>query len=105
MKSSRSPRLSDLARDDLRATLQYTMSTWGERQRDAYAAAIDAALRKLAAFPALGRSRDDLFAGCRSYRVEHHVIYYHTVASDVTIDRILHAKMDSAVVGQTRDDE
>jgi toxin ParE1/3/4 len=103
MKSSRRLRLSVRAQDDLRAVLQYTESVWGKRQRDAYAEAIDAALRELAAFPALGRTRDELFPGCRSFRVEQHVVYYHESGRALTIDRILHAKMDAAQVEEQSD--
>ena len=88
MKSSRKSTLSTSARADLRALLQYSVSTWGERQLDAYAEAIHAAIDELASFPALGRARDDIFPGCRSYPAEQHIIYYHRSGNAVTIDRI-----------------
>ena len=104
MKSSRRPNLSSRARADLRALLQYSLATWGERQQDAYAQAIDAAIRDLAAFPALGRARDEVFPGCRVYRVEQHVIYHHRSGGAVTIDRILHVKMDASQVVEQGDE-
>ena len=105
MTSSRRLRLSTLARADLRGLLQHSVSTWGDRQQDAYAQAIDAAIREIASFPSLGRARDDLFPGCRSHAVRQHVIFYHADRRTVTIDRILRVRMDAAQVDEQHDTE
>ncbi len=93
MKSSRRLSLSPTAEDDLRYILQFSLQTWGERQRDAYTEAMAAAFDQLVAFPGLGRARDDVLLGCRSFPVEQHVIYYRIEECNVRILRILHAKM------------
>ncbi len=98
MKSSHSLSLSDDARRDIRAILRYTRKVWGERQRNAYAERLAATLQDLARFPELGRQRDDLSAGLRSYPVGEHVIYYRVEPASVTILRVMHRNRDAATV-------
>jgi plasmid stabilization system protein ParE len=50
MPSSRSLDFSEEAEDDLRSILAYSLAEWGEAQRDAYAAGLDAAFQRLLAF-------------------------------------------------------
>ena len=96
MSSRRLPvLLSPRAEEDFGAILLYGVNTWGEDQADAYEDAIDRALDRLGRFPRMGRARDEIFPGCRSLPVEQHAIYYHADRRMVTIDRILHAKMDA----------
>jgi len=96
MRSSRRLDVTEDAEDDLRSILEYTLATWGERQRDVYAARIDLALDELIQHPYWGRPRDDLSPGLRSRLVEKHVVYYRVDDDVVTITRILHEKMDAA---------
>jgi toxin ParE1/3/4 len=81
------------AESDKADILVYGDLRWGEEQALAYDDLIDKAVARLAEYPEMGRSRDDLFVGCRSLPVEQHVIYYDTTESHVTIHRILHKKM------------
>jgi toxin ParE1/3/4 len=50
----------------------------------------------LAVFPGLGRIRDDVGLGLRSYPVSEHVVWYRVEADMVVILRIVHARMDIA---------
>ena len=44
----------------------------------------------LSQHPETGRHRDDLFPGCRSVQVAHHVIYYHQPdPTEIEVLRIL----------------
>jgi toxin ParE1/3/4 len=94
MKSNRDLRLTADAEHDLRSILRYSERTWNEHQRNAYGQRIDDALQRLAQFPELGRSREDIGSGWRSYPVGEHTIYYQTDETSVTVFRILHRKMD-----------
>jgi toxin ParE1/3/4 len=74
--------------------LRFSAETWGSAQRDNYRAALDQALTTLGRSPHIGRVRDEISHGLRSYRVEQHIIFYRVAADTVTILRILHQKMD-----------
>ncbi len=69
-------RFTTAARRDLRHMALYTRRAWGSQRQASYRAAIVTAFETLREFPDLGRLRDDIFSGCRSFPVEHHVIYY-----------------------------
>ena len=97
MPSSRRLRLTPEAADDLRDLLQYSLETWGQRQRDTYRALIHRALRDLARFPDLGRGRDELAPGLRSHPVGQHVVIYAVSDKELVVVRILHGRRDLAV--------
>ena len=86
--------LSLAANEDLQDILQYTFGTWGAAQMDVYAAAIDHGLQNLSRYPRLGLKRDDLFRGCRSFQIEHHIVYYRSDKTTLYVARILHERMD-----------
>ena len=62
---------------------------------DVYAAAIDKGLKLLVDNPRLGRARNDLFLGCRSFQVEQNRIFYRVDALVLSIARILHQRMNT----------
>lgn len=76
MTSSHSLRFTDRARRDIRSILRSSLATWGESQRDAYAARLSRAIDGLGRTPHIGRAREDVFPGVRSLPVGEHVIYY-----------------------------
>jgi toxin ParE1/3/4 len=88
--------LKPAARRDFRSILAYTSAQWGIGQRDIYRAVIDRAFATLGDNPEIGRARDELSPGLRSYQVEQHVIDYRISSSGVRVVRILHGKMDAA---------
>ena len=55
------------------------------------------ALQLLADKPNIGKSRPELHAGLRSWRVHRFVIFYLSSADAVTVVRILHAAMDISI--------
>ncbi|WP_404610228.1 type II toxin-antitoxin system RelE/ParE family toxin [Caballeronia udeis] len=87
--------LSELAQHDLTDILQYTLETWGADQMDAYAAKLESGIQLLQKNPALGKTREDLFEGCRTHRVEHHLVLYEIGDSEIRVARILHERMDA----------
>ena len=85
------------AADDLRDVLQYSLEMWGQRQRNTYQALIVRALRDLARFPGLGRTRDELGPGLRSHPVGQHVVIYAVSDEDLIVVRVLHSRRDLPV--------
>jgi toxin ParE1/3/4 len=71
------------------------MQQWGVAQRDAYGEEIARAFESLSANAEIGRARDEVSPGLRSYRVRQHVIYYRIAGSSLMVLRILHERMDA----------
>jgi toxin ParE1/3/4 len=88
-------RLTTQAERDIENILLYSERNWGFDQRETYAVAITQALDLLRDHPKLGRQHEGLFPGCRSVRVEQHVLYYHQPRSNlIEIVRVLHGRQD-----------
>jgi toxin ParE1/3/4 len=87
--------LARQAERDIRDILQYTLETWGEEQMERYAADLEAGIERLRENPGLGRRREDLYAGCRYYRVKEHSIFYSANEQILSIARVLHVRMDA----------
>jgi plasmid stabilization system protein ParE len=62
----------------------------------AYEDALDKALLDIAAFPGIGKVRDELGVSCRSLRVQQHVIYYRVRDASVRVIRMLHVRVNPA---------
>lgn len=90
-------RISHAADRDVENMALHTRRIWGEEQQLNDEASIDRALDMLSRHPHAGRSRDDLFPGCRGIQVEQHTIYYYQ-PNDTTIvvRRILHTRQDAS---------
>ncbi|MFB1486254.1 MULTISPECIES: type II toxin-antitoxin system RelE/ParE family toxin [unclassified Thiocapsa] len=82
------------AREDLKDIWRYSFTEWGEAQADKYLAEIVAGIARLKEHPEMGKSRDDLRAGCRSLRINQHVVFYLVTPSVIRIVRVLHRRMD-----------
>ena len=69
---------------------------WGEEQVSVYLGGLNEAFSLLAENPAAVRSksREDLAARCRVFKVGHHVIVYRFEEDHIAIARILHESMD-----------
>jgi toxin ParE1/3/4 len=87
-------RVTRRAATDLRAIADYTLRSWGPRQRDAYLRALDRRFAWLADHPTLGRPRPDIRDGYHSYRQGTHVIFYLVRAGGIDIIGVLHQRMD-----------
>ena len=59
-----------------------------------YKAVIDRALRELTEFPNLGRARDEISPGLRSFPAGSHVIYYRVTETELIVTRIVHGSRD-----------
>ncbi len=86
--------LAPEARIDYTEILLYTLGTWGERQMDDYSDRLEQAFVTIGSNPDIGRRRDALRPGLRSFPVGQHVLFYRVDGRDVTVVRIPHAKQD-----------
>jgi toxin ParE1/3/4 len=89
-------RLSSHADRDLLSILKYTKKVWGSEQGFTYLVVLSRARDKIVANPFLSgsKSRNDLAAGCRSFRCGKHFYFYRLRDDTVEIARILHESMD-----------
>jgi len=81
------------ARSDLTEIWDYIADD-NETRADAFVDLIDQKFQELARHPNMGRARDELAEGLRSFPVGRHVIFYRVVPEGVEIVRILHGSRD-----------
>jgi toxin ParE1/3/4 len=86
--------LTARARADLRDIEAYTLARWDERQWESYEAALAQALTAIADNPEIGRARDEIRPGYRSYVVGQHLIFYRLTPRAVVVIGILPARKD-----------
>jgi toxin ParE1/3/4 len=65
---------------------------------------VNRAAARLADFPLMGRTRDELIPGLRSVLVHPHVIFYRVSEASIEIARVLHQRRDLATALRTRGD-
>ena len=88
--------LSEEAIQDIREIAIFTGESWGVDQSDAYLASLYAAIYRIAEYPALGASREDLAPGLRMMPARQHRLYYEAAGERVVLVRILHGAQDEA---------
>jgi toxin ParE1/3/4 len=88
-------KLTTGAKEDIRKISEYTKKTWGKEQEKAYRESLRIAFGAFAKTPKIGKCRDELAEGLRSFFVGQHVAYYIEKADGIVIVRILHQAMDS----------
>ena len=59
---------------------------------------IDAAFRNLIEFPGMGIARPDLAAELRALRVDNLIVFYRVGSNEISIERVLHSRMDATQV-------
>lgn len=87
-------KLTPLAKIHLKQIWAYTCDTWGERQAMKYTSSIKDTIIYLGDNPDKGRKRDEIKTDLKSYRVEHHYIFYFIEAGLIKIVGILHERME-----------
>lgn len=65
-----------------------------ERQADRFLATIDSKLRLLAHEPLIGRAREELLPGLRSFPVGRYVLFYVPAEDGIEVVRVLHSARD-----------
>jgi toxin ParE1/3/4 len=74
-----------------------------EERADAFIATIDGKFQTLSQYPAMGRRREDLAPGLRSFPVGRYLIFYVALTNGVDIVRVLHGSRDIATLFQDDD--
>ncbi len=74
------------AEQDLKNIWLYTCETWGEAQADRYFDELDNGLKTLGRNPDIGKNRESIRKGYRSFQINRHVVFYKVASS--TIRRI-----------------
>jgi toxin ParE1/3/4 len=87
-------RLTAPAEKDLETITAFTVSRWGEAQAIKYIAALQARFQWLAENPFLGRPREEVAAGYRSFQQGSHLIFYKIGDGQIEIIGVPHASMD-----------
>jgi toxin ParE1/3/4 len=87
-------RLSQEADRDLEEIFDYTVSKFGIDHAIAYVGGFEEVFVSLAANPELGRKRDEIREGLRSFIKGSHTIFYRVLKSRIRIVRILHSSRD-----------
>lgn len=87
-------RLSEAAQNDLREILEYTRASWGDRRAKHYLIELTLRFEELANFPGLGRKRENIGLGIRSFQASHHIVFYREKPEAIEIARILHPSME-----------
>jgi toxin ParE1/3/4 len=82
-----------LAKIDLAGIWDYIAED-SESRADAFIDAIDQNFHVLAEQPALGRSREELAEGLRSFPIGQYIIFYQTIPGGIKIVRVLHGARD-----------
>lgn len=87
-------RLSPAAQADLRDIRAYTKTTWGEAQARKYLAELRSGLERLADAPLIGKAREEIAQGLRSFPLARHIAFYREYSDGIEVIRILHTSMD-----------
>lgn len=87
-------RLRSLARDDLKTIWNYTVEQWGIDQAERYLDILFTCFDDLAANPMLGRQRDEVKPGYRSFPQGRHVVFYKLESAGIEIIGIVHLRSD-----------
>ncbi|HEY3137292.1 MAG TPA: type II toxin-antitoxin system RelE/ParE family toxin [Blastocatellia bacterium] len=85
--------VSRAARSDLVEIWEYIASENIEAA-DRVRSEIRARFEMLLKFPEIGRRRDELKKGLRSFPVERYLVFYFVTKSDIRIARVLHGARD-----------
>lgn len=89
------------AQSDLESIWQYSFETWGVRQADHYLRSFVARFEWLAENPLLGKPRDDIKSGYRSFPEGQHVVFYKINQQQIDIIGVVHQNQD--IVTQLKD--
>jgi len=86
--------LSPRAKQDIADIRKYTKEKWGSEQTKQYLSLLRNTMRGLSENPDLGKNRDDVKEGYRSFPEGKHIIFYRQVKDRIEILGIPHQSMD-----------
>lgn len=88
--------LSPLAAADLQLIYDYTLDQWGEAQAERYLAALRDRFRWLITHPDIGKQRNDIGWGLRSFPEGKHLIFYRVAGKNIEVAAVPHQREDPA---------
>lgn len=92
---SKTFKLTNAAKADLKGIALFTQKEWGRKQRNVYVKQFDDAFHMLADTPLVGKACDYIKAGYKKIPLGSHIIFYKNGASSsIEVVRILHKCMD-----------
>jgi toxin ParE1/3/4 len=86
--------LTPEAEQDLRDIWLYTRSTWGIKKANDYLEQLQICFTRLCEHPELGKRRDEVRQGYRSFPQKQHMIFYRDNEQQIEVVRVLHSRMD-----------
>jgi toxin ParE1/3/4 len=86
--------LASPAAADLLDIVRYTHQRWGGAQAQSYREELELALQHLSLTPDVGRRRDAVAPGLRSFALAQHVAFYIEQKDRIVVLRILHPRMN-----------
>ena len=87
-------RLTPRALNDLDAIADYSLDRWGPCQTEDYLRLMADRFQWLAENPSIGRPRDDVADGYRSFPEGKHVVFYVVMPEEIAIIGVPHSAMD-----------
>ncbi len=94
------------AEDDIDGIIDYTVEKWGANQALKYLDGLEKQAQFLAETPTIGKNRDSLAQGLKSFPYESHVLYFIEVEpNSIIIARVLHETMDPVLHFDHKDKE
>ncbi len=86
--------LAPSAATDLVDIVRYSKQTWGSTQAQRYREELELAVQQIALAPGMGRKREAIAPGLRSFPVAQHVAFYVQRKDRIIVLRILHPRMN-----------
>lgn len=86
--------LSVAADEDIEEIFEYTDKEYGQDQAIQYLSDLEELFAQLTDTPALGKSRDEIKTGLRSFPKAEHIVFYRVLKDRIRIVRVLHASRD-----------
>lgn len=86
--------LSEAADQDIQDIYKYAEQEYGEEQAEAYTLELEIILDQLVRNPEMGRKRDEIRSGLRSFPKGYHIIFYRILTDRIRVIRVLHSRRD-----------
>ena len=94
MTANKGYQLSTAADHDLEEIFDYTVEEFGLDQAIKYVSEFEPVFEQLVKNPEMGRNRNEIKAGLRSFPKESHIVFYRILHDHIWIVRILHGSRD-----------
>ena len=82
------------AAEDLVSLWQFGAEEWSPERADQHLREIDALCDRLLDEPELGRTRDELLHGMRSFPMPPHILFYTQSSAGIYLVRVMHERSD-----------